>query len=180
MTHLRTLHLANEFMSLSPGAEALVIHEMVPLSAYQMLKGGRERNPLCSFICVGLSFFLLCWVVRGKVLTWLWGCSPQRLLPHLRAFEVRRDHCKLWKITHHLSEILPWYGAKSFIDPTWVKTKWNSLPLGLTHPIVYINVEPWVKYWLKCCLSWAGRWPCVSGVDTRPQCHSGGFIWFLT
>lgn len=38
MIHLLALRLANEFMPLSLGEEDLVIHKMMPLSAYLMLR----------------------------------------------------------------------------------------------------------------------------------------------
>lgn len=61
MIHLLALRLVNEFMPLSLGEEDLVIHKMMPLSAYLMLRWSRERNPFsASLVLVSPSSCVWC------------------------------------------------------------------------------------------------------------------------
>lgn len=100
MIHLWAPCLANEFMPLSLGEEDLVIHKMMPLSAYLMLRWGRERNPCsasllldspssCLWCCKKPDHCLAPALFCSRAAVWsqsLWGqeksqCAVENLTP---------------------------------------------------------------------------------------------------
>lgn len=193
MIHLQALHLANEFMPLSLGAEDLVIHKMMRLSAYLMWRWGRERNPCsASLVLVSPSSCAQCCKRAGHCLALMLLCSSAAA-PSQSLWGQEGPQCTMKKtrtfVLPQIRSCLLWYGAKSSsIDSTWAQTEWHRLPRGPTCHILHLKVEQgwnfgWnvVKRRLDFGWSWARRWFCVSGVD-RLLTHmaSTSLRWFST
>lgn len=186
MIHLRALHLANEFMPLSLGAEDVVIHKMMPLSAYLTLRRGRERNP-CSASLVPVSpSFCAWWCKRaGHRLALTRLCS--RLLPCFRAFEVRRDHGVLWKNLTPLSFLRSGTAYPVTVQKAPSLVQLGHKLSGIGSPILHLKVKQgWnfgqnvVKRRLDFGCSWVRRQFWISGGDrvlTRMTTTSLRWLW---
>lgn len=166
MIHLWAPCLANEFMPLSLGEEDLVIHKMMPLSAYLMLRWGRERNPCSASLLLDSPSSCLWCCKRPEQFSsspvLLKGCCL------IWAFQVRRNHSVQWKMSHlgpfSDQELLILLLRKSsFLDPTWAWSEWNTLPYP--SPKGWIRVKFWPKHGEKKAGLWARRWYCISGMD---------------
>lgn len=167
MIHLWALCLANEFMPLSLGEKDLFIYKMMPLSAYLMLRWGRERNPCsASLVLVSPSFCVWCCkradhcsaltLFCSRAAVWsqsLWGQERPQLqwkTSHLYPFS---DQELLILLLH----------KSSFIDSTWARSEWNTLPYP--SPQGWIRVKFWLKHGEKEAGLWAWRWFCFSGMS---------------
>lgn len=118
--------------------------------------------------------------VRGQVITQLWCCSAQGLLPCLRDFEVSRDNSVLWNPPAPLSFLRSGaaycYSAKiSFIVSTLVQTEWSKLPHS--SPKGWTRVKFWPKHGEKKAVLWLQLGQemilhLLCGQDANPYSHN--------
>lgn len=147
MIHLWALHLANEFMPLSLGAEDLVIHKMMPLSANLMPRRGRERNP-CSASLVLVSPFSCAWCCKraGHRLALTLLCSRAALL-FQSLWGQEGPRCTMKNPhTFVLSQIRAAFPVTVQKAPSLIQL--GRKLSGMGFPILHLNVEQgWISGW---------------------------------